>query len=384
MTTTPARVTAWPETSTERTCAACGGTMPVGSTVYGVSNKHYHGKCLSESAKRALAMLATGAGVEQDAPAPEGDIAPNEDGLLKALRDAIGNPEATVDAAQVEALVDEKLAGIAKPLPVQIMRGDVKGPKINQAHSEFAEVLDIVSTIVNGTRLNARLVGPAGSGKTYLARQIAKALGLGFGFKSLSGGTTETHLFGRKLPQFDGSWGYERTPFVKCYEEGGVFLLDEMDRSDPNVLTSLNAALANGHMEVAARVDNPWAHRHDDFVCIGAGNTWGHGSDRLYVGAMAQDFSTMDRFHDVHMGYDEGLEAELAGCPAVVARFQTIRAKAADAGLRRAVSMRKTIELSARHKSMGGKLTTNQCAAALTMSWSDEDRKAVGVNAPKE
>ena len=386
---TPTRITTWPSAKEATRCDACGEDIAIGETIYGVSNKKFHAQCLSDDAKAALVQMAQAhlpdlpketEYVERNAidGATLDKLGPDDITLLTALKSAVGG-SASVDREQVEALVDEKLAGIAKPLTIQVERRGIEGPKIEQAHSEMPEVLDIVSTVVSGNRLNAVLVGPAGSGKTYLAKQLAKALGLKYYFKGLSGGTTEAHLFGRKLPQEDGTWGYERSTFVKAYEEGGVFLLDEMDRSDPNVLTALNAALANGHMEVPARVDNPYAVRHQDFICIGSMNTWGHGRDMLYVGASAQDGATMDRFHPVFMGYDEGLEAELAACPAVVARFQTIRAKAEQAGLRRAVSMRKTIEISARHKSKGGKLTTTECAQRLVKSWSVEDQKTVGV-----
>ena len=381
---TPTRITTWPSAKEATRCDACGEDIAVGETIYGVSNKKFHAHCLSDDAKAALTQMA-----QAHLPDLPKDVAPtdgeditfvtNDDAnLISALKSAMSG-SASVDRAEVEALVDARLSGITKPLVIKVERDNVEVGKIDQAHSQMPEVLDIVSTRVAGNRLNAALVGPAGSGKTYLAKQLAKALELPYYFKGLSGGTTEAHLFGRKLPQEDGSWGYERSTFVKAYEEGGVFLLDEMDRSDPNVLTALNAALANGHMEVPARVDNPYAERHPDFVCIGSMNTWGHGRDMLYVGAAAQDMATMDRFHPVFMGYDEGLEAELADCPAVVARFQTIRAKAQQAGLRRAVSMRKTIEISARHKSKGGKLTTTECAQRLVMSWSTEDQKTVGV-----
>ena len=93
---------------------------------------------------------------------------------------------------------------------------------------------------------NLLMVGPAGSGKTTLAKDVAEALGLDFGFISLSAGVTETHLFGRMLPQADGTWGYVESVFVRIYRNGGVFLLDELDAADANVMVSINAALANG------------------------------------------------------------------------------------------------------------------------------------------
>lgn len=42
---------------------------------------------------------------------------------------------------------------------------------------------------------------------------------------------------------------------MEFYEEGGVFLLDEVDAADANVLLVINQALANGHLPVPNRTD---------------------------------------------------------------------------------------------------------------------------------
>ena len=77
---------------------------------------------------------------------------------------------------------------------------------------------------------------------------------------------------------------------------GGVFLFDEIDAADANVLLVVNSALANGRMSVPSRHDQPVAKKHSEFVCIAAANTFGRGADRVYVGRNELDEATLDRF----------------------------------------------------------------------------------------
>jgi len=60
--------------------------------------------------------------------------------------------------------------------------------------------------------------------------------------------------------------------FVQVYENGGVFLLDEIDAADANVMVAINAALANG---VLANPNGKVHVRHDKCFILAAANTWG-------------------------------------------------------------------------------------------------------------
>ena len=82
-------------------------------------------------------------------------------------------------------------------------------------------------------RQNILMVGPSGSGKTFLGGKIAKALDLPFAAQSCSAGMSESQLTGWLLPVKDGgTFEYVPSPFVDLYENGGVYLLDEIDASD--------------------------------------------------------------------------------------------------------------------------------------------------------
>lgn len=213
-----------------------------------------------------------------------------------------------IDADEVARICDERVAQARLPRPIEVRLADQRVVALSdRTHRQFEELLGLVQ---EGHR-NLLMVGPAGTGKTTLAKHVAKALDLDFAFLSLSAGVTETHLFGRILPQADGSWGYQTSRFIEVYENGGVFLLDEIDAADSNVMVAINAALANGVL--ANPVNGKLHHRHADCYIVAAANTYGLGGDTMYVGRNQLDAATLDRFvmATVYVDYDTDLERDM-------------------------------------------------------------------------
>jgi cobaltochelatase CobS len=97
---------------------------------------------------------------------------------------------------------------------------------------------------------------------------------------------------------------YVGTEFRKRFEFGGVYLMDEIDNANPNILGTLNAALANGYMAFP----DGMVKRHDGFVAIAAGNTYGNGATAQYVGRNPIDGATKDRFVFMDILIDENVE----------------------------------------------------------------------------
>jgi MoxR-like ATPase/gas vesicle protein len=185
-----------------------------------------------------------------------------------------------------------------KVTEVIIKHDDSEPQDLGENHFQLLTLLDILKT-----KLNVYLVGPAGAGKTYAAEKCAEALKVKFYFT----GAVASEF---KLTGFiDAQGRIVSTQFRKAFENGGVFLFDEIDASYPQAVLAFNAALSNDYMDFPDKR----VSRHKDFYCIAAANTYGQGADRQYVGRNQLDAASLDRFVFLDWKYDENLERKLAG-----------------------------------------------------------------------
>ena len=228
-----------------------------------------------------------------------------------ALNDAVGSlaaalaaltPNMELDEERVRAIAEEvagKVLADQKAPVYEILIGDNPIVTIDKAtHARFGDVVKIV-----GAGLHAYLVGPPGTGKTTLCSQIADALNLDFAMISCDPTMPASKLFGF----VDANGTERRTPFWDVYENGGLFLFDEIDNAHPGIIAGMNSALANGHCAFASRI----VKRSPDFRCVAAANTFGTGATRQFVGRNQLDAATLDRFVTVVVDIDEKLEEAL-------------------------------------------------------------------------
>jgi len=178
-------------------------------------------------------------------------------------------------------------------------------------HPVFERVLRIVSR-----GLHVYLTGPAGTGKSTLAEQVADALDIPFASISCHPQMTATALFGYQTA--DGT--YLPTAWRNIFEHGGVFCVDEMDNANSSLMSALNQSLANS---IAAFPDG-MVKRSSEIptIVVGTGNTFGTGPDAMYVGRQAQDGALRTRFYTIEVPVDEVLERHMidsTGCPSTVA-----------------------------------------------------------------
>lgn len=175
------------------------------------------------------------------------------------------------------------------------------------------------------------LAGPAGSGKNYTLEQISWELGLEFYF-------TNSVQQEYKLTGFiDAGGQYHETEFYKAFKNGGIFFLDEMDASIPEVLVLLNAAIANKYFEFP----NGKIKAHKNFRVVAAGNTVGSGADEMYTGRLVLDQATLDRFAIIDFGYDRNIEMHIAkGNKELVDFIETLRTESEMNGIRATFSYR--------------------------------------------
>lgn len=271
-------------------CHRCGATVLAGFGVLGERDpltdkfRVYHTGC-----KVLAKELAT---PEPAAPEPAKEAEPTEGELAKAAQEIVTSVTDNF-LEKVPGLVRDTLLEMTRTVEIKV--GASPKVRVDNAHKILP---DVVMAVAAG--VHPFLVGPAGSGKTTLARQVAEALKRPFYAENRV--TSEYKLVGF----MDATGKYVRTQFRDAFEKGGGFLLDEVDASDPDVLTALNAALANDFFPFPDKM----VKRHKNFFAIAAGNTYGRGADREYVGRNQLDAATLDRFVVIDVDYDE--QAEMA------------------------------------------------------------------------
>lgn len=216
----------------------------------------------------------------------------------RAVADAIAAAEPEVLEKARDA-AEKAVAGFAPPV-VNVVLPDRREVELQgDSHRVLPEVL-----IALHARCHVLLVGPAGTGKSMLAKQVAEALALPFQALSVGPTTPMSKVFG----YYDAHGHYHDTPFRRAFQDGGVMLLDELDNGHPGLLAELNQALALGTCAFA----DGMVDAHPDFRLVATGNTYGSGGDRTFVGRQALDAATLDRFIVIDVPIDPELEKRIA------------------------------------------------------------------------
>lgn len=253
-------------------------------------------------------------------PKPEASASPVDEDAVRALVtegliDLPDKVKATVDkhlgnggfpAERVQKLIDEALAGLGTRVLIETPQGTTR--EMERQHFKFPLLL----TAVNAG-LNVALVGPAGSGKTFAASAVAKALEMEYAATSFGPMTSKADLFGFR----DANGKYHETDLVRLAVKGGVYLGDEFDAGNAGVGTYLNTLTANGHFGTPDGMKT----KSDKFRMIIGMNTYGTGASRVYVGRNQMDGATLDRYAFIEWPYDEGLEAHTIGVTAKSPKF---------------------------------------------------------------
>lgn len=213
-----------------------------------------------------------------------------------------------VDEEQVRRIANDVLATNVAELLNEVSRPQVTHINLparpepvileGRQHAEFDKVLRLVSM-----GCNVWLTGPAGTGKTKLAENVAKALELPFYTLSCDPTMQRSTMFGF----VDAGGTYRPTLYREARENGGLFLLDEIDNSHPSIVAGMNQGLSSG---LSAFPDGMVQH-HAKSCVIAAANTFGTGPTDEYVGRMKLDAATLNRFFRVFIGTDEDLERDL-------------------------------------------------------------------------
>lgn len=245
-----------------------------------------------------------------------------DDKLLQARGEFIG------EVAEFKRMIHN-----SRLRPIRVVLKEIEQqPGTDFFHYKFPDVLKCVQV-----GLPVFMTGDAGSGKTTIAEQCAKVLGLSYYCMSVCIQTSETAFLGYK----NATGAYVPTLFREAYENGGVFLVDEIDNGNPNVISVLNAALSN---DVCA-FPNGMVHKHPNFRLMASGNTIGRGADRKYVGRLEMDLATLDRFCVITVDYDHKIESSISNVE-IADKIQKIRHIVFEKKIRLIVSPRASIHIT--------------------------------------
>jgi cobaltochelatase CobS len=291
-------------------------------------------------------------------PAPAVVATKQTDDLASILRDAIGIDEARV----IELIAQHAPEGTSRV--VEVRRPDAPPVKIESAHAAFDDCLGLLMQREASSNRYPYLMGPAGSGKSHLAGQMATALDLPFYSLSCTSVPQDHCLAG--FMAADGIT-FSQTAFYLWAKFGGIYLLDEMDRAYPSTLVVLNDALASRRYMFP---NGEMVYFHEDAHMIGAGNTAGQGATSQYSAAVVLDGSTLNRFSTLKVNYDAAVEA------AMVARAG-LSGTAADKLTERVARIRSVIDeqgITAIHSPR----TTAAIAAGIAHGWTEAKAWDIG------
>ena len=297
--------------------------------------------------------------------------------IKKEKNEATGNTSFTVENPQGEKYKtspgginmqnpsehQEKLRKLAEKLKAE------EEEKKRKAEEE-AKMIDMsklqpheqLKRLIEAGMRNIWMVGPAGCGKSTMARMTAKELNLPYLCISCGIGTSATEFLGYKYPT------RESTKFAEYYAKPSIILIDEMTALDPAVGQVLNAALANDEIETTTGL----VSRNPECIIIATSNTFGSGASRQYVANNQLDASTIDRFIGGIIEVDYSVDYESQYDVDVVNYVWKLRECIKACNIRRIASTR-MIQSGTRMK----KAYFKNWKDMLICNWTDTERKMV-------
>lgn len=239
-------------------------------------------------------------GGDNDDPEPEPEPDPDEYATVAYVDQEVGEIAVIAHEALVE--VRQQIADVAASAPKVITVNIPTLPEpvtIEGAHRDLPKLV---------ARLNAGmyvlLTGPAGTGKSYMAHDAAKALQVPCYDLSVTMQTQEWKVAGAHSAVV-----FIRGTIREAYENGGVLLIDEFDNGSPNFLAGLNLLLSSDTYTFA---DGVTVNRHPQFYVVGTANTIGEGGTAQYRARQALDAATLDRFTFMFVDIDPAIEEMIA------------------------------------------------------------------------
>ena len=255
----------------------------------------------------------------EEASTPTRSVQPGsiEELVVEALKPKISDTvlDLSIGLTEKMELMLHKAENAMKPLTIHVKDKPVIDLTEELTHPAFTDVFEALHY-----KNNVCLVGPAGTGKSTLVKQVWDKLADinnmdardTFQYIGCSAGLSEAQLLGK----MDAHGKYHMGLAVDRFENGGLNLWDEADAMDGNAGLIRNAMLdGQGYIAVPNRTGEPIAWKNDNYFDASCMNTFGDGQDFTYSGRGQQDSATLDRLGDttIFIDYDPSLEKALIG-----------------------------------------------------------------------
>lgn len=240
-------------------------------------------------------------------------------GILQMLKSMQGP---AVDSEEVRRIIREEIGKESKEVVHKIQIADL--PQYELPKGSNPELFETIMMMVVNDRVIGRypwLFGPAGSGKSTIARMVADALGIPF--YSVSSLQQKYELEGYS----DAVGEFVQTSFYKAMANGGVFCFDEISTTSGEVQVAFNTAAAQ---LVYNFPKVGMIKAHPDFHIIACDNSTGRGGDKRYNSRYQLDASTLDRYNFVEVGYSEEHDLNMANGDKNLVTFMKAVRKALD------------------------------------------------------